>query len=290
MSTPTLQSGSQGRGSDAGAPVVEVDELTVYNHYAEVPAVSSLSFELRPGEVLGIVGESGSGKTITCRALLGALPELFEITGGSVRLFGRDIRTLSKRDWVRLRGSGIAAVFQDPASYLNPSITVGKQVEEVLRVKTGLSKREARTRSVELLQAMHIREPEYVHHQFPHELSGGMLQRALIAAAVASEPAILIADEATTALDVTVQAEIIDLLDDLREQLGLALIVVSHDLAVVAQLCSKILVMRSGEVVEQGTRDEVLFSPQHEYTRLLLDEHHRYGLDRFLAAREATDD
>lgn len=290
MSTPTLQSGSRGRGPDAGAPVVEVDELTVYNHYAEVPAVSSLSFELRPGEVLGIVGESGSGKTITCRALLGALPELFEITGGSVRLFGRDIRTLSKRDWVRLRGSGIAAVFQDPASYLNPSITVGKQVEEVLRVKTGLSKREARTRSVELLQAMHIRDPEYVHHQFPHELSGGMLQRALIAAAVASEPAILIADEATTALDVTVQAEIIDLLDDLREQLGLALIVVSHDLAVVAQLCSKILVMRSGEVVEQGTRDEVLFSPQHEYTRLLLDEHHRYGLDRFLAAREATDD
>ncbi|MGN6128246.1 MAG: ABC transporter ATP-binding protein [Humibacter sp.] len=288
--TAPATTGSTSTAGDASPFVVEVDNLTIHNHYAETNAVSGVSFTLRPGEVIGIVGESGRGKTITCRALLGALPELFEIVDGDVRLFGRDVRTLSKRDWVRLRGTGVAAVFQDPASYLNPSITVGKQVEEVLRVKKGMSRREARTRSIELLAAMHIRDPEYVHHQFPHELSGGMLQRALIAAAVASEPALLIADEATTALDVTVQAEIIDLLADLRERLGLALIVVSHDLAVVAQLCSKIIVMRAGEVVEQGTRDEVLFSPRHEYTRLLLDEHHRYGLERFLGREEASDD
>ncbi len=266
--------------------VLAVDDLTVHNHLDDTPAVSGVSFELSAGEVLGIVGESGSGKTITCRALLGVLPDLFEVTGGAIRLLGRDVTSLTEREWTQLRGSRISAVFQDPASYLNPSIPVGKQLEEVLRVKNRLRRKDARAKAMELLAAVHIRDPEYVYQQFPHELSGGMLQRVLITTAIAPEPAILIADEATTALDVTVQAEIIDLLADLAERLGLALIVVSHDLAVVAQLCQQIIVLRGGLVVEQGATDQVLFSPRHEYTRLLLEEHHRFGLERFLTSTE----
>jgi len=269
--------------------VLTVDELTVHNHFTDVPAVTGVSFAVGPGQVIGIVGESGSGKTITCRALLGLLPELFEITAGSIRLLGRDTALLTEKEWTALRGSSISAVFQDPASYLNPSIPVGRQLEEVLRIKTGLPRKAARARALDLLTAVHIRDAEYVYQQFPHELSGGMLQRILIAIAIAPEPAILIADEATTALDVTVQAEIIDLLADLTRRLGLALIVVSHDLAVVAQLCQRIIVLRGGTVVEQGTVEQVLFSPQHEYTRLLIDEHHRFGLDRFLTASDRAE-
>jgi len=268
--------------------VLTVQNLSVHNHFEDVPAVTGVSFSLVPGQTLGIVGESGSGKTITCRALLGVLPELFEVTEGSIRLLGQDTAELTENEWRRLRGSGISAVFQDPASYLNPSIPVGKQLAEVLRVKKGLKRKEAYATAIELLEAVHIRDPEYVYRQFPHELSGGMLQRVLITTAIAPEPAVLIADEATTALDVTVQAEIIDLLADLAERFGLALIVVSHDLAVVAQLCSDVIVLRDGEVVEQGMTEEVLFQPQHEYTRLLLEEHRRFGLERFLATAKAT--
>lgn len=266
----------------ADAPVIAVDELRIYNHLQDTTTVESISFELRPGQALGIVGESGSGKTITCRALLGILPELFEIESGSVTLAGRDIATLSPREWTALRGTTISAVFQDPATYLNPSIPVGKQLAEILRVKRGVSRRAAKEQAVELLDQMKIRDAAYVSFQYPYELSGGMLQRVLIAAAVACEPAVLIADEATTALDVTVQAEILDLLTDLKDRLGLALIVVSHDLAVVAELCDEVLVMREGVVVEQGATSQILYDPQHEYTRLLLDEHHRFGLERFL--------
>jgi ABC-type dipeptide/oligopeptide/nickel transport system ATPase component len=266
---------------DAGTPAVSVKGLSIYNHIGEVPAVTDVSFTVHPGEALGIVGESGSGKTITCRALLGILPDLFEVTAGSIELLGRDTEPLTQREWTALRGSVISAVFQDPASFLDPSIPVGHQIAEVLRVKKGLGRRLARERALDLLDAMRIRDPEYVYLQYPFELSGGMLQRILIAAAVASEPRILIADEATTALDVTVQAEILDLLTDLKDRLGLALIVVSHDLAVVSQLCSNVLVLRAGEVVEQGTKGQILFAPQHDYTRMLVDEHHRFGLERF---------
>lgn len=267
-------------------PVLVVDGLTVYNHIQDAPAVTGISFSLGRGQTLGIVGESGSGKTVTCRALLGVLPELFEITGGSIRLQDRDTASLTEKEWTGLRGTVISAVFQDPASYLNPSIPIGKQLEEVLRVKNGLKRAAAREKALELLAAVHIRDPEYVSHQYPHELSGGMLQRVLITTAIASEPAVLIADEATTALDVTVQAEIIDLLADLTTRLGLALIVVSHDLAVVAQLCSEVIVLRGGRVVEQGSTEQVLFAPRDDYTRLLLDEHHRFGLEHFLHGSE----
>jgi ABC-type dipeptide/oligopeptide/nickel transport system ATPase component len=267
-------------------PVITVDGLGIRNHLLETQAVESVTFSLTPGQSLGIVGESGSGKTITCRALLGVLPELFEITHGSVTVAGRDIASLSPKEWTALRGTTVSAVFQDPATYLNPSITVGRQLEEILRVKKGLPRRVAREAAIDLLETVRIRDAEYVFFQYPFELSGGMLQRVLIAAAVACEPAILIADEATTALDVTVQAEILDLLTDLKDRLGLALIVVSHDLAVVAQLCDEVLVMRSGRVVEQGRTERVLYSPQADYTRLLLEEHHRFGLERFLRTPE----
>jgi ABC-type glutathione transport system ATPase component len=268
---------------DRTTPVLAVEGLRIRNYLDEVDVVESVSFTLRPGDVLGIVGESGSGKTITCRAVLGVLPDLFEIDAGSIMLHGRDTATLTRRDWTALRGSTISAVFQDPASYLNPSTPIGRQVAEVLRVKNHLGRRAARERTIELLDAVRIRDPRYVAAQYPHELSGGMLQRVLIAMAIASEPSVLIADEATTALDVTVQAEIIDLLNDLTRRLGLALVVVSHDLAVVAQLCSEILVMRNGRVIEQGPAERVLREPEHEYTRLLLREHERFGLEHFLA-------
>ncbi|MFF9045865.1 ABC transporter ATP-binding protein [Streptomyces parvulus] len=243
--------------------------------------VRGVSFDLTPGKVVGIVGESGSGKTLTCRAALGILPAHFDVTSGTIEIDGTDLTGLTPARWTALRGTTIGAVFQDPASYLNPSLRIGKQIAEVVRVKKGLGRREARGRVLDLLRAVRLRDPELVHDQYPYELSGGMLQRVLIAAAIAAGPRILIADEATTALDVTVQAEILDLLADLRDRAGLALVVVAHDLAVVAQLCDEVLVMRQGEVVEQGPTRSVLDQPRHEYTRLLIDEHEQYGLERF---------
>ncbi|MGV9640531.1 ABC transporter ATP-binding protein [Streptomyces sp. NPDC004822] len=277
------------RHADTGPatpPVLSVRDVRIHDRAGDREIVHGVSFDLTPGRTVGIVGESGSGKTLTCRATLGILPPHFEVSAGTVEIDGTDIATLTPRQWTGLRGSTISAVFQDPASYLNPSLRVGAQIAEVLRVKTGLTRREARPRALELLQAVHLRDPELVYGQYPFELSGGMLQRVLIAAAIAAGPRVLIADEATTALDVTVQAEILDLLADLRESTGLALVVVSHDLAVVAQLCDEVLVMRQGEVVEQGPTRTVLDSPRHPYTRLLIDEHESYGLDRFLAPKE----
>ncbi|WP_435156758.1 ABC transporter ATP-binding protein [Amycolatopsis sacchari] len=268
-------------------PVLAVRDVRVTALAEGREIVKGVSFELTPGRTVGIVGESGSGKTMTCRAVLGILPDHVEVTGGSVHLAGADVASLTPAQWTALRGSTISAVFQDPASYLNPSIPVGPQIAEVLRVKKGLRRREARARALDLLAAVHLRNPALVYTQYPFELSGGMLQRILIAAAIAAGPRVLIADEATTALDVTVQAEILDLLAELRERTGLALVVVSHDLAVVAQLCDEVLVMREGEVVEQGPTARVLHRPRHEYTRLLIAEHEQYGLDAFFGRTEA---
>ncbi|MEU3063719.1 ABC transporter ATP-binding protein [Streptomyces subrutilus] len=285
---PGDETGAAGAAGPTAPPVLSVRDVRITDHVTGREIVHGVSFDLVPGRTVGIVGESGSGKTLTCRAALGILPPHFEITGGSVEIAGTDIAALTPRQWTSLRGATISAVFQDPASYLNPSLRVGPQIAEVLRVKKGLGRREARRRTVELLRAVHLRDPELVYRQYTYELSGGMLQRVLIAAAICAEPRILIADEATTALDVTVQAEILDLLADLRESAGLALVVVSHDLAVVAQLCDEVLVMRRGHVVEQGPTRTVLHHPRHEYTRLLIAEHEQYGLDTFLAPREAS--
>lgn len=278
--------GSQAESKVAAPPaepaLLSIRDVHISDRASGREIVHGISFDLAPGKVVGIVGESGSGKTLTCRAALGILPDQLVVSGGSITLAGRDIAGLSVKQWTELRGSTISAVFQDPASYLNPSIQVGPQIAEVIRVKKKVHRREARDRALELLRSVQLRHPESVYGEYAFELSGGMLQRVLIATAIAADPKLLIADEATTALDVTVQAEILDLLAELRERTGLALLVVSHDLAVVAQLCDEVLVMRQGDVVEHGSTADVLYRPRHEYTQLLISEHEQYGLERFL--------
>jgi ABC-type glutathione transport system ATPase component len=272
----------------AAEAILSVRGLQISDRATDREIVHGVSFELAPGKVTGIVGESGSGKTLTCRAVLGILPDQLEISGGSVTLAGHDIAGLNVRQWTELRGSTIGAVFQDPASYLNPSIPAGPQIAEVIQVKRKVRRREARQQALELLSSVQLRYPERVYSQYVHELSGGMLQRVLIAAAIAVDPKVLIADEVTTALDVTVQAAILDLLADLQARTGMALLVVSHDLAVVAQLCDEVVVMRDGEVVEQGATADVLYRPRHDYTRLLIREHEQYGLESFLDKDRGT--
>ncbi|MER7973684.1 ABC transporter ATP-binding protein [Streptomyces sp. NPDC096080] len=273
-------------GQAPARPVLSLRDVRITDRATGREIVHGVSLDVTPGRTVGIVGESGSGKTLTCRAALGLLPAHVEISHGTVEIDGTDIATLTPRRWTALRGTVLSAVFQDPASYLNPSIRVGEQIAEVLRVKKGLGRRAARDRARALLDAVRLRDPDLVRVQYPHELSGGMLQRVLIAAAVAADPRVLIADEATTALDVTVQAEILDLLDELRERTGLGLVLVSHDLALVAQRCDEVLVMRQGEVVEQGPTRTVLHRPRHAYTRLLIAEHEQYGLERFRTPQE----
>ncbi|WP_298039909.1 ABC transporter ATP-binding protein [uncultured Microbacterium sp.] len=247
-----------------------------------VELVHGVSVDVHPGESLGIVGESGSGKTLSCRALLGILPEGLEVTGGSVRIGGDDFTHAPERLWRTVRGTRIAAVFQDPASYLHPAIPIGAQLQETLRVTVGVPARQAREKARELLDDLGIRRVDLVLRQRVAQLSGGMLQRVLIAMALAADPAVLIADEATTALDVTVQAEILELLARLRAERSLALVLVSHDLAVVAQVCDRVQVFRDGRVVEAGAVNRVLRAPGHPYTRELLAAHAAYGLERYL--------
>ncbi len=250
--------------------------------------VDDVAVTVGRGESVGIVGESGSGKSLTCRAVLGILPEGLNVAATTIDFDGTDLRALDERAWRRIRGTRISAVFQDPGSYLNPSLTVGRQLAEVLRFKAGHSRRAARTEAIALFDQLGLREPHLVSRRYPHELSGGMLQRVLIAIAIAEGPDLLIADEPTTALDATVQAEVLDVLADLRRERGLALLFVSHDLAVVAQVCDRMLVMRHGRVVEEGSTADVLTAPRHAYTRMLRDSHEEYGLDRI--AREVVHD
>jgi peptide/nickel transport system ATP-binding protein len=270
------------RATDEPEVVLDVRDLKIVNSINKAELVRDMGFTLRRGQTLGIVGESGSGKTLTIRAVLGILPKQLKQTSGKVEILGRDAAGFSKQDWLDIRGNSISAVFQDPGSYLNPSIWLGRQVSEVLRVKKKLSRAKAKAETLRLFEAVHLREPHLIYEQYVHELSGGMLQRVLIAAAIALGPDILIADEATTALDVTVQAEILDLLQELQETQGLSLVVISHDLAVIAQLSDEVLVMRAGSVIEHGPARQVLHNPRHPYTQLLITEHERFGLDRFL--------
>lgn len=270
--------------------VLRLDDVRISDRHTGAEIVHGVSFELREGGSVGVVGESGSGKTLTCRTAIGILPSVFAFSGGTIELRGRDIRGFSERDWTAARGTEITAVFQDPGSYFTPSLTIGRQIAEVLRVKRGATRAAAKRRALELLAEVRLRDPERVFRSHPHELSGGMLQRALIASAIALEPRVLIADEVTTALDVTVQAEILDLLEDLRRQRGLALVLVSHDLAVVAQATDEVLVLREGSVVEQGPSERILRAPEHPYTRLLVDEHQVYGLDRFRTDGHGVDE
>jgi peptide/nickel transport system ATP-binding protein len=235
-----------------------------------IEAVRDVSFELARGGTLGLVGESGSGKTLTCRAILGVLPAGVSVSGGSVQLGEVDLLELDRAGWRQVHGTRVAAVFQDPGSYLNPSIAVGEQIAEVLRVRGGRGRHEARERAVELLELMRMRNPRRVYGQYPAELSGGMLQRLLIAIAMALDPDLLIADEATTALDPTTQHDVIELLLDLRQRLGLAVLFVSHDLAAVTEMCDDVAVFYAGEIVERSAASDLLTRPLHPYAEALL--------------------
>jgi peptide/nickel transport system ATP-binding protein len=254
----------------ADGEVLSIDDLHVSVHDGAAMAVRGISLSVRPGEIVGLVGESGSGKTLTCRAALGVLPRSCAVERGTVSFADHDVTALSRRDWERVHGSKMGAVFQDPTSYLTPTITVGHQLAEVLRVKLGLRRRAAHQRAIELFEAVGLRQPELVFHQIPAELSGGMLQRVMIATAISCDPQLLVADEPTTALDVTIQAEVIELLLQLREQRGLAVLFVSHDLAVITELCDRIVVFYAGEVVESGPTEEIIERPRHPYTQALL--------------------
>ncbi|MCY0093985.1 ABC transporter ATP-binding protein [Hoeflea ulvae] len=258
---------------DTALPILDVKGLkTVFRtRSGEVHAVNSVDFHLRPGELLGVVGESGSGKSVTMMSLLRLLPSPpAEMRHGTVMFDGQDLLKISPEDLRQVRGSKIGFIFQDPMTSLNPVYTIGFQLAEPLRAHLGLSKAEARTRSIELLQLVGIPDPERRLKDFPHQFSGGMRQRVMIAIALACDPKVLIADEPTTALDVTIQAQIIELVKDLRRKLGMAIIWITHDLGVIAGIADRVMVMYAGQAVEEGPVNEIFKNPQHPYTQALL--------------------
>ena len=254
-------------------PLLEVENLSV--EFATpggvVRAVDDVSFTLGAGEILGLVGESGSGKTVTCRALIRLLPSRrARIVAGSARVDGIDLLTLDEAEMRRVRGATVGMIFQNPTTHLDPVMTIGEQIAEPLRVHQGMSRDEALAQAADLLRQVGIPDPRRRIASYPHEFSGGMRQRAMIAAALACRPKVLVADEPTTALDVTVQAQILRLLLDLRVRTGLAIILISHDLGVVAQTCDAIAVMYAGRIVEHAGKRTLLRRPLHPYTRGLI--------------------
>ena len=250
-------------------PLLRLRDLrvTVDSRDGPVQAVRGVDLELPAGEVLGLVGESGCGKSMTALALMRLLPYHARLTAAELRFAGQDLRGLSDAAYRRLRGAGMAMIFQNPMSALNPTLTIGAQIVEVLEAHTDLKPRAARRRAAELLARMGIEQPERRLAQYPFQFSGGMLQRAMIAMSVACDPLLLIADEPTTALDVTVQAQVLELLQELQRERGMSLLLISHDLAVVGQVADRVAVMYAGEVVEAGPARRVFRQPRHPYTR-----------------------
>lgn len=234
------------------------------------PIIRGIDLDLVPGKITGLAGESGSGKSMTGLAVCGLLPD-GSTTGGEIRFDGRNLLGVPERDYGALRGARLAMVFQDPTASLHPMLTVGRQLTDHLRFHTGLGKREARAKALETLERVRVPDPETALKKYPHQFSGGQLQRIAIAIAVICEPEILIADEPTTALDVTVQAGVLRLLRQLCDELGIAALLITHDLGVMSSLAETIAVMRHGEIVEEGSRYEVLRRPQHPYTRALVE-------------------
>ena len=252
--------------------LLEVKELrtSFFTDAGEVKAVDGISFQLDRGKVLGIVGESGSGKSVTAYSIMQILAPTGKIIGGSVKLGGQELVNAGEKVLRTVRGNKISIIFQDPMTSLNPTYTVGHQLMEAILLHTNRNKQQARERALEMLRLVNINQPEKRLKQYPFELSGGMRQRVMIAMALACEPDILIADEPTTALDVTIQAQILDLMRDLQKQLGMAIIMITHDLGVVAQMCDEVVVMYAGSICEQGTADEIFYNPRHEYTKGLM--------------------
>ena len=236
----------------------------------EVQAVNGVSFNLNPGEILGIVGESGSGKSVTAYSVMQILADNGRIKSGHILYKGEDLTMWSEKQMSHFRGKCCSIVFQDPMTSLNPVFTIGSQLGEAIRLHTNRRGKEVRERAIEMLELVGINEPEQRIKQYPFELSGGMRQRVMIAMALACEPDILIADEPTTALDVTIQAQILELMQDLQKKLGMAVILVTHDLGVIADMCDNIIVMYGGRICERGTAREIFYNPKHEYTKGLL--------------------
>ena len=249
---------------------IEHERLSFFTPAGEVKALNDVSFKMREGEVLGIVGESGSGKSVTAYSLMGLTAYPGRIIGGTIDFNGHRINDMSEAEFRKIRGNEVSIIFQDPMTSLNPVYTIGNQIEEAILLHTDKTKEEAHKRAIELLTLVGINEPEKRLKQYPHEHSGGMRQRVMIAMALACEPKLLIADEPTTALDVTIQAQILELMMELREKLGMAIIMITHDLGIVANMCEKIAVMYAGKIVEYGTTDDIFYNPKHEYTKGLI--------------------
>ncbi len=252
--------------------LLEVNDLRIHFNNAAPDrfAVDGVSFGIEKGEILGLVGESGSGKSVTAMAISGLLPWSTLVAGGNITLDGRELLQCDKKSLKDLQGDEISVVFQEPMTSMNPLLRIGPQVEECLRVHTDLPKEERKARALEALAQVDLPSPEEVYRKYPHELSGGMLQRVMIAAAIINKPQLLLADEPTTALDVTIQAEILKLLVRLNQETGMAILFISHNLNVVRKLCSRVIVMQRGKIVENGQTEEVFLRPQHEYTKKLI--------------------
>ncbi len=249
---------------------IEHERLSFFTPAGEVKALNDVSFRMKEGEVLGIVGESGSGKSVTAYSIMGLTAYPGRLIGGTIDFNGHRINEMTENEFREIRGNEVSIIFQDPMTSLNPVYTVGNQIEEVIRLHTNKSKTESRERAIELLTLVGINEPEKRLKQYPHELSGGMRQRVMIAIALACEPKLLIADEPTTALDVTIQAQNLEHMMELREKLGMAIIMITHDLGIVASMCEKIAVMYAGKIIEYGTTDDIFYNPKHEYTKGLI--------------------
>jgi len=252
--------------------LLEVSDLhtSFFTPAGEVKAVNGVSFFLDRGKVLGIVGESGSGKSVTAYSIMQILEKTGKIVSGSVKLDGQELVGAGEKVMKNVRGNKISIIFQDPMTSLNPTYTIGHQLMEAILLHTDRNRKEAYDRAVEMLRLVNVNEPEKRMKQYPFEFSGGMRQRVMIAMALACEPDILIADEPTTALDVTIQAQILELMQQLQKELGMAIIMITHDLGVVAQLCDEVIVMYAGSICEQGSADEIFYNPKHEYTKGLM--------------------
>ena len=265
--------------------LLDVNELEVsfFTHAGEVKAVRKVSYDLKYGEAMGIVGESGSGKSVSSYALMGIIPEPGKVLGGSINFEDKEIIGLPEAEMQKLRGKDVGMVFQDPMTSLNPVFTVGSQIDESLRKHTNLNKKQRQKRIIELFELVGINQPEKRLKQYPHEFSGGMRQRVMIAMALACNPKLLIADVPTTALDVTIQAQIIELLKELKEKINMSIIFITHDLGVISEICDKVAVMYAGNIIERGSIDDIFYNPKHPYTLGLLksipkinaDEHER---------------
>ncbi|OBZ08882.1 peptide ABC transporter ATP-binding protein [Bacillus sp. FJAT-27264] len=254
-------------------PILKIENL--HTHFftdrGEIPAVDGVDLYINPGEVLGVVGESGCGKSVTSLSVLRLVPSPpGRIVEGRIFLKGQDLVTLKEKEMRKIRGNAVSMIFQEPMTSLNPLFTVGQQIIETVRLHRGMSKRQARDHSVDMLRKVGIPRPESIIDEYPHQLSGGMRQRVMIAMSISCNPELLIADEPTTALDVTIQAQILDLIRRLNEEQGTAVMMITHDLGVVAEMCHRVAVMYAGKVVEEGSVHDIFKHPLHPYTRGLI--------------------